>query len=288
MWADNPGGENGIENSGVKVKVGTKTPPTANASSKGSVGSGTEAPETQASWSAKVKDHAGGSMVYKPLADIIDSAIELARTRGFKPITVTSTYRSPQKQRDMKLNPGKHGVAKKKNGEFVEVGEAWGSSHQYGYAVDVSIQGDIYSDYQEFATLCNQVAAEKGTPGRILWGGTAYNNDRVHYEWRLPAGSSANEYRKAKGYTEDTAGTAYLADVWSHFEAASGTVGLGTQPSVPPSAETLDPNLTSRGSGITNVADTAEPCVPAYLTAHDTGLAQARELADKIAKLMRS
>jgi len=238
-------------------------------------------------------------MVFKPLVNIIDGAIELAKKRGFKPIKVTSTYRPPEQQERMKLHPAENGVARKKNGDFVQVGEPWKSAHQYGLAIDISIEGGSYADYQEFATICNQVAADqlKGKPSnKILWGGNAYNNDYVHYEWNAPGGKTgaqANEYRTAKGYsTSNTSGvvpqSAYLADVWAHFTALEGGTSetiAGKTPSVPPAAEDTTAGRAKK-SGTT--AAKVEPCNPMRLTANDTKLAEAEALANQIASVMRS
>ena len=299
VWADSPNGEKGFSSSGVRVQVGTKATAKDSSSTAGAPGSDKPAPSSPATWSASVKSAKGGDMVFKPLVNIIDGAIELAKKRGFKPIKVTSTYRPPEQQERMKLHPAENGVARKKNGDFVQVGEPWKSAHQYGLAIDISIEGGSYADYQEFATICNQVAADqlKGKPSnKILWGGNAYNNDYVHYEWNAPGGKTgaqANEYRTAKGYsTSNTSGvvpqSAYLADVWAHFTALEGGTSetiAGKTPSVPPAAEDTTAGRAKK-SGTT--AAKVEPCNPMRLTANDTKLAEAEALANQIASVMRS
>jgi len=291
VWADSP---NGDTNSGVRVSVGTKTSSKDSAEAAGAPGSAKPTPPTKpAAWSAKVKDHKHGDKVYGPLANIIDAAIEVAKKRGFKQIQITSTYRDPKQQQAMRLNPKDNGVARKLDPpyDFVAVGKEWGSSHQYGMAVDIKIEGGSYAEYQEFANICNQVANDlvKRTD-KIKWGGTAYNNDYVHYEWNAPGGDTgtqADQYRKAMGYTTENMGTKpdYLTEVWKHFTALEGTVDITNQPKVPP---TQKGQLDQRGSGSATAADTAMPCIPSKLTAQDTKMAEATKLADEIAKMMRS
>lgn len=291
IWADNPKGK---DDSGVRVQVGTKT--TAKESSSAPDAPGQQAnPATTkpAPWSAKVKDHKNGGQVYKPLQEIIDAALEVAKQRGFKPMSVKSTYRTPQQQQKMRLDPEHNDVARKKTEpyDFVSVGREWGSAHQYGMAVDISIEGGTYSDYEEFAKICNDVAYKKTNKyNKILWGGNAYNNDYVHYEWQAPGGKTgtqADEYRKSKGYTTENTNdtTVYLNDVWNYFSALEGKMDVNNQPIVPPTGKGQPEQ---RGSGIATVADTATPCNPMRLTEADTKLKAAGELANQIASMMRS
>ena len=266
LWDDDYKGE---PKSGVQVEVGTKEPakPSSNGSA-GSTGSGTPTPAASADKSpfAPLAD----DNLYPPFLKAINLALEKAKNEGLPKITIKSKYRSPAKQLDLKEHPEKR--AKKANGESVEAAEPWKSSHQYGMAIDISIQGNRHADYQKFAELC-------GT--NILWG-AVYKDDYVHYEWNVPggAGRQANLIAKQLGYDDSTIEdvgefkeSLFLEDVWKKFDSIKGVADYGTKVS----------SDTPKGSkSPTGDVGKSEKCTPAYLK--EGGIASMKEIAEMIAR----
>jgi hypothetical protein len=257
----------GQERSGVRAVVGTTTPAKSGANgAAGSTGSGTATTESKSAASATEINDAN---LYGPFQKAMNEALKQAANEGMS-ITVTSKYRSPELQADMKKNPKAHGVARKANNSFVKVGEPWLSSHQYGMAVDVKIEGGKRADYQRFSEICL-------SKGPILWG-QLYNGDYVHYEWNPAPGKTgqrANQMREELGY--DVKGGklvgpkgTYLQAVWDAFDKQLGTPTQTAQ--TPPL-----PNTTKTG---TEDVKQAEQCQPAKLT--EAGLTTMEDIANKI------
>ena len=202
---DNDGDkEKGDLKSGVIVEVGTQTSKnTKSNGSEGSVGSNTPAPPASGK---KVTS----SDMYPPFSEVIEAALKQAAKQGLK-IRVTSTYRSPAEQKNLKDNPNLR--AKKANGQPVACGEPWKSLHQYGLAVDIKIAGNNMNDYRTFANLCKPLVA---------WG-SKYNGDYVHYEWASRTARDADALRRQAGIT-DVTGRKHLEVIWARLNNEKGIV----------------------------------------------------------------
>ena len=298
----------GSETSGVFVTVGTKTPPTSAANgTPGSVGSGTPAPSNTSkspfslAQSDKLIPYNDSKYMYKPFSDAITAALDLAKKENFPAITITSTYRDPQKQLYLQQHP--EARAKKANGDPVECAEPWKSCHQYGMAIDIKIAGNRWTDYQRFAALCGET---------VKWG-AAYSNDYVHYEWNSPGlkGTSgktsllANKFRKVAGFGDTDASTmtaaeqrqaaaasgsgsgsaaaakgSYLEAVWKQFMNMEQRVNIPE--ATPPSfVDKIIAFITPSESTGTGDATTGPPCAPSYL--QKPGMADIKEVAAEIA-----
>lgn len=256
MWADSAKGK---EDSGVFATVGTKNPPTAAANGgAGAVGSGSAAPIGKIVSQDKSTTLYGPKM-YKPFSDAIAAGMEAAAKLGMQ-IQITSTYRDPKKQEEMKKYPENYGVAKDAAGNFVQVAEAWKSCHQYGLAVDIKIVGGQRDDYAKFASLCGD---------SIYWGGSY--GDYVHYEWRTnPPGKTGLQARafveKEPGYKDDPD---YLTKVWNHFDAVAGRPVLPKDATTPAAFAERALEIIGLGGDRTKSTGTqtatAEPCTPVIL-----------------------
>lgn len=282
IWGENPKeAEQGDTKAGVIAKTGTKTPPSSSSNGgAGSVGSDKAATKSSSSPFA-INSNApykydDSTVMYAPFSAAIKEALELAKKQGFPPITVTSTYRHPAKQKAMKENPAAYGVARNKNGDFVQVAEPWSSCHQYGLALDISIEGDRLADYAAFADLCGD---------KIYWGGRY--GDRVHYEWNAPpggkTGNQANSFRQTLKLVEgnDPKDFTYLKPVWDYISSLSGNPFVTTPtgqaaatPDKPKGADTIGTNV-----------QTPDICRPTNIP--QTGLADMAAVANHIATLTR-
>jgi hypothetical protein len=280
IWQDSTS-ENtyGEGNSGVRVTVGTKPPPAGTPAngSPGSTGSGTHAPDKPSSGPVvEVND----PNLYPPFKEAFNLALKTAANQGLS-ISITSTYRDPEHQADLKRDPEGHHVARKRNGQYVQIAEPWSSAHQYGMAIDISIAGDKRSDYQTFSNICGP---------NILWG-QVYNGDYVHYEWSPPPGKTGRRCQqilKGLGFkldkqTGQAAGNKgnYLQELWKAFEAQS--FGSGSQD--PKSSVNVSTEIPKTKTGTEEVKQAAV-CSPVRLT--KPGLTDLAALADDIARAKKS
>lgn len=271
--------------SGIRAQVGTKNPPTKDANGgDGSVGSGTTASDKgQESRSGSGgggisgKDFKNNPNMYKPFVEAMDAAFKKAAELGYK-IKVNSTYRSPQQQQDMKVHPEKWGVKKLSDGRYVPVGAAWGSLHQYGMAMDISIDGGSREDYRKFAEIAG---------GNIQWG-DIYGGDYIHYEWKVRNGrDQMNNFRKSQGWSTQNYPSDYLKKTWDHVDSKTN---LSASKSAPEGAtawwESLNPFTPDKPLETgTKSAETAEVCSPARLS--QSGLSAIQDLANRIARATR-
>jgi len=287
-------------NSGVFANVGTKTAPTSAANGgPGSVGSGKPPPSNASQSPFKVTD--GTSLhipynspiyMYKPFSDAIAQALEAAKAENFPPITITSTYRSPELQLYLKQNPSAR--AKKANGDPVAVAEPWSSLHQYGMAIDIKIDGNNQEHYRRFASLCGP---------NVLWG-QLYNGDYVHFEWKSPGlqGSGktslqANKFRRVAGFGDEVTASRtstltqatpsgksnYLQAVWKQFSAMEQQVVAAEEAATPPSGviESFKSYFTSSSNDTgTGDATVPEDCKYAPLT--QSGMAEINRIGSKL------
>ena len=186
----------GFKSSGVRAEVGTANQPPADQPANGSAGSvGSTTQPIQPPTKVQFDDE---QYMYKPFTEIIKKALDAAK--GVLPaIAITSTYRSPQYQADMKRRQ----LSGDPQFQKFAVGCAWRSMHQYGCAIDIWISGNKYSDYQNFYAICDQVS-----DGRIYWGDAYKRNgggDYIHYEYKpknlARIGSHAKDVVKSAGTT---------------------------------------------------------------------------------------
>ena len=260
IWKDSAQGQS---NSGVISVVGTKDPPSSAANGgAGAVGSGTAVPVTASTAPDVVVPFRDPTYMYKPFSDAIAAALSAAEAQGMK-VTITATFRDPKKQEAMKAHPDVYGVAKDKNGRFVQVAEPWKSCHQYGMAVDIKIASGKRSDYKKFAALAGD---------SIHWGGNY--GDYVHYEWSTqPPGKTGIQCQKIVNAEKlkDTPAPVYLQKIWAQFDALRTNPTLSTAgQSIVATPESKRP-MEILGIGESKVtgtseAATAEPCTPALLT----------------------
>lgn len=210
LWTDDVAGD---QNSSVHSESGTTAPPantTPANGSQGSVGSGKVSPTPPR---ISLDDE---TYMFPEFATIIKDA--LGKWGESPAISITSTYRSPEFQADMKE---RQLAGDPKYAKFA-VGEPWRSTHQYGIAVDIKIAGGAYADYKNFYALCEKIA-----PGNIYWGDTYKRNgggDYIHFEYKPSSystgiGGKADELRRKAGIT-NMAGTEHLKLIWAFLRNA--------------------------------------------------------------------
>ena len=284
LWGEKEAGnedEMADQFSGVRTQVGTKNPPTKDANGgAGSVGSGTSGSdrgqEGRGSGSGSVvadKNFKNDPNMYKPFVNAMDAAIKKAVDLGYT-IEVTSTYRSPKDQQNMKSHPEDWGV-KKVDGRYVPIGAPWGSLHQYGMAMDIKIVGGTWEDYRKFSEIAG---------GTIQWG-DKYDKDYIHYEWKVPNGrTQMDDFRKNQGWDTSNYPADYLKKTWA---AVDSKTNLSASKSAPEGSASFWENLnpfTPQETG-TTPAKTSEVCSPSRLS--QSGLSAIQDLANKIARATR-
>ena len=214
----------GTPESSVWTQVATNAEATKGAAANGAEGSTGSGKAPMAPTKISIND---SQYMFPEFTQIIKEAMAIWQTEGKPEIAITSTYRSPAYQADMKRRQ-KEGDPKFQK---FAVGEPWGSSHQYGLAVDIWIKGNKYEDYQEFYNYCNTRATLKN---HIYWGDAYKRNgvgDYIHYEYKAAGmstglGQKANELRqKAKISDADANGTKHLKVVWDYLRSIESLPG---------------------------------------------------------------
>jgi len=110
--------------------------------------------------------------LFPPFARLVVKLIDAAKAAGLKPI-ITSGYRSPSKQAQIKADREKYPVA----------AEPYLSMHQYGLAIDITLEGAVgISD----RSLGNLQLINNKIGANLKWGGEFPTYDGVHFQ--IPAG----------------------------------------------------------------------------------------------------